>query len=100
MQVSCGLLMHTLAGDGPSRVLLVHPGGPYWAGKDAGVWSVPKGLAEPGEDMLTAAQREFLEETGLKSTPPFRELKPIKQKSGKIVRCWAFEGKETKPFPG
>jgi predicted NUDIX family NTP pyrophosphohydrolase len=78
----------------PLRVLLGHPGGPYWRGKDAGVWSIPKGLPAPGEDRLTAAQREFFEETGLEPSPPFLPLNPIKQKSGKRVYCWAFAGCE------
>lgn len=89
MAVSCGLLMYLAA---PLRVLLVHPGGPYWRGKDKGVWSIPKGLPDPGEDQHAAAMREFEEETGLKPRGPFLDLGVIKQKSGKLVRCWAFEG--------
>ena len=100
MQVSYGILMHTPAVPGPLRVLLVHPGGPYWRSKDLGAWSVPKGLAETGEDPLTAAKREFFEETGLKAAAPFRELEPIKQKGGKTVRCWSFEAEETSPTLG
>lgn len=98
MSVSCGLLMYLQA---PLRVLLAHPGGPYWRGKDAGVWSVPKGLAEPGEDGLPAAEREFTEETGLRAKGPFAELTALKQRSGKLVRCWAFEGEAQERFsPG
>lgn len=89
MTVSCGLLMYLKA---PLRVLLVHPGGPYWRGKDNGVWSIPKGLPNPGEEQLDAAQREFLEETGITPRGPFIDLDTLKQKSGKLVRCWAFEG--------
>lgn len=89
MQVSCGLLMFVRT---PLRVLLAHPGGPYWQGKDLGAWSIPKGLAEAGEDPLATAVREFEEETGLTPQPPFHELAPLKQKSGKLVRCWVFEG--------
>lgn len=89
MTVSCGLIMYLAA---PLRVLLVHPGGPYWQGKDKGAWSVPKGLTDPGEDELGAAMREFEEETGLRARGPFIALTPLKQKSGKLVRCWALEG--------
>lgn len=89
MQVSCGLLMYVKA---PLRVLLAHPGGPYWRRKDLGAWSIPKGLADTREEPLAAARREFEEETGLKAKAPFVELTPLKQKSGKLVRCWAFEG--------
>jgi predicted NUDIX family NTP pyrophosphohydrolase len=89
MTVSCGLIMYLAA---PLRALLVHPGGPYWQGKDKGAWSVPKGLANPGEDELAAAIREFSEETGRNARGPFIELTPLKQKGGKLVRCWAFEG--------
>lgn len=74
------------------RVLLAHPGGPYWRAKDLGAWSAPKGLAEDGEDLLAAARREFHEETGLPSHPPFLALAPLRQSSGKLVYCWAFEG--------
>jgi predicted NUDIX family NTP pyrophosphohydrolase len=91
-EISCGLLMYVLDNVAPLRVLLVHPGGPYWCNKDAGAWSIPKGLADPGEDLLAAAQREFTEETGLIAQAPFVELTPLKQKSGKIVHCWAFRG--------
>ena len=89
MTMSCGLLMFLTA---PLRVLLVHPGGPYWRGKDLGVWSIPKGLANTGEDELSAAKREFREETGVAPRGPFLDLGALKQKSGKLVRCWAFEG--------
>lgn len=92
MNESCGLLMYVP--DGPLRVLLAHPGGPYWRGKDIGAWSIPKGLPASGEDFLAAAQREFFEETGLKPSPPFMPLNPIKQKSGKRVHCWAFAGQD------
>jgi predicted NUDIX family NTP pyrophosphohydrolase len=77
---------------GTLQVLLVHPGGPFWRNKDEGAWSIPKGEAEPGEDLLAAAQREFEEELGLKPTAHFVKLSPIKQKGGKIVHAWAFEG--------
>ena len=70
--------------------LLVHPGGPLWKAKDAGIWSIPKGEIHPGEDGLEAARREFEEELGFKAQGPFVELTPITQKSGKIVHAWAF----------
>lgn len=72
--------------------LLVHPGGPLWPTKDAGIWSIPKGEIHPGEDGLEAAQREFEEELGLKAHGAFVALPPITQKSGKIVHAWAFAG--------
>lgn len=90
MSESCGLLMY-IPGD-PLRVLLAHPGGPYWRGRDTGAWSAPKGAPEPGEDFLAAAQREFFEETGIRPKGPFLALSPIIQKAGKRVHCWAFAG--------
>ena len=71
-------------------MFLVHPGGPFWAKKDAGAWSIPKGEFET-EQPLVAAMREFEEETGLKISGDFIELKPVKQKGGKIVYAWAVE---------
>jgi predicted NUDIX family NTP pyrophosphohydrolase len=73
------------------EVLLAHPGGPFWAKKDDGVWTIPKGLAEPGIEPLATARREFTEETNLTATGEFIPLAPVKQKSGKIVHAWAFE---------
>ena len=72
--------------------LLVHPGGPFWKGKDGGVWTIPKGEIAEEEDALAAAIREFEEEVGFAPQGKFVELAPIKQKGGKIVRAWAFEG--------
>jgi predicted NUDIX family NTP pyrophosphohydrolase len=77
---------------GTLQVLLAHPGGPFWRNKDEGAWSIPKGEAEPGEDLLATAQREFEEELGVKPTGQLIQLDPIKQKGGKIVHAWAFEG--------
>lgn len=88
---SAGLVMYRRAGDA-LEVLLVHPGGPFWAKRDAGAWSIPKGECESGEEPLAAAIREFREETGLAATPPYLALTPIRQRSGKIVTAWAFEG--------
>jgi predicted NUDIX family NTP pyrophosphohydrolase len=78
--------------DGRIEVLLAHPGGPFFAKKDEGAWSIPKGEPDADEDLLVTAQREFKEETGIKATGPFVPLKPIKQKGGKIVHAWAFAG--------
>jgi len=78
--------------EGELEFLLVHPGGPLWEGKDAGIWSIPKGEIHPGEDLLEAAKREFEEELGFRADGPFIHLSPIKQKSGKIVHAWAFAG--------
>lgn len=78
--------------DSRLQVLLVHPGGPYFAAKDEGVWSIPKGQPERGEDLLQTACREFEEETGVTPNGTFIPLHPIRQKGGKIVHAWAFEG--------
>jgi predicted NUDIX family NTP pyrophosphohydrolase len=74
------------------EVLLVHPGGPFFARKDDGAWTIPKGEAAPGEDLLTRAQIEFEEELGLKPQGEWIQLGSIKQKGGKTVYAWAFEG--------
>lgn len=74
------------------EVLLAHPGGPYWTRKDAGAWTLPKGEFEDGEDALACALREFQEETGCTPTGPFTPLGEVRQKSGKRVTAWAFEG--------
>ena len=70
----------------------MHPGGPFWAKKDEGAWSIPKGLIDEGEDKLEAAKREFVEETSILPSGPFLYLGEIQQKSGKHVYGWAFEG--------
>jgi predicted NUDIX family NTP pyrophosphohydrolase len=74
------------------EVLLVHPGGPFWARKDDGAWSIPKGLLEEGEDALAAARREFEEETGKRPAGSFFELGVFKQPGGKRVSAWGVEG--------
>ncbi len=74
------------------EVLLVHPGGPYWAKKEVGAWSIPKGEIEPQEDFLQAAIRETQEETGIKAQGKFIPLTSLKQKSGKIIHIWALQG--------
>jgi predicted NUDIX family NTP pyrophosphohydrolase len=88
---SAGILMFRRDGDS-ADVLLVHPGGPFWANKDDGAWSIPKGLFEQGEDALTAAKREFEEETGLRPAGAFIELGVFKQPSGKEISAFAIEG--------
>ncbi|MFC0771503.1 NUDIX domain-containing protein [Terrimonas alba] len=87
---SAGILLYRFSGGLP-EVLLVHPGGPFWAKKDIGAWSIPKGEFEAEEDPLSAAQRELAEETGIKAEGNFIELTPVKQKSGKLVYAWALE---------
>ena len=88
---SAGLLMFRRSGDG-LRVLLVHPGGPFWKNKDLGAWTIPKGEPDAGEEALAAAAREFSEETGIEPRGPFIQLTPVKQAGGKVVEAWAFEG--------
>lgn len=88
---SAGLIMYRFR-DGKPELLLVHPGGPFWAKKDAGAWSIPKGEYLEGEDPLQVAVREFHEETGLQATGPFLELAEIRQAGGKLVKAWAFAG--------
>ena len=73
------------------EVLLAHPGGPFWAKKDDGVWTIPKGLVEPGEDLVAAARREFNEETNLTAAGELLALTPVNQKSGKLVHAFAIE---------
>ena len=74
------------------EVLLVHPGGPFFAKRDDGAWSIPKGEPAHGEDLLAAAQREFREETGWEPAPPFVALGAVRQTGGKTVHAWAFAG--------
>src|SRR5580765_7334165 len=88
---SAGLLMYRKKA-GELEFLLVHPGGPFWKNKDAGAWTIPKGEIEDGEDALAAARREFEEELGWKAEGEFIELTAVRQKGGKVVRAWAFEG--------
>jgi predicted NUDIX family NTP pyrophosphohydrolase len=90
-KLSAGLLMYRRR-FGRCEVLLVHPGGPFWTKKDDGAWSIPKGEVSPGEDLLSAAQREFEEEIGYRPDGRFVPLGTVKQKAGKTVQAWAFEG--------
>jgi len=98
--ISAGLLLFRRV-RGQLEVFLVHPGGPFWKDRDAGAWSIPKGLIDEGEEPLAAARREFQEETGITdvgwalptaSVDKFIPLGTIKQKAGKIVEAWACEG--------
>ena len=77
---------------GAVEVLLAHPGGPFWARRDEASWTLPKGEIAPEEEPLAAACREFQEETGFTGTPPFLPLGELRQKSGKRITAWAFEG--------
>jgi predicted NUDIX family NTP pyrophosphohydrolase len=87
---SAGLLVFRRRA-GALEVLLVHPGGPLWAKRDLGAWSIPKGEIEAGEDPLAAAQREAAEEIGLRAAGPFVALGAIRQRGGKEVQAWATE---------
>jgi predicted NUDIX family NTP pyrophosphohydrolase len=91
---SAGLLLYRYSGAGchqPVEVLLAHMGGPFWARKDNGAWSIPKGECEPAEDLLAAARREFAEELGLPAPEDARDLGTVRTSSGKWVTVWAAE---------
>lgn len=90
MRESAGILLFRRGPAGPG-VFLVHPGGPYWAHRDAGAWSVPKGEIHEGEDRLDTARREMMEETGFEVAGDFIELTPVRLASGKKVYAWALE---------
>lgn len=91
---SAGILLFRRC-SGEAEVLLGHPGGPFWSRRDEGAWSVPKGLCEPGEELLAAARRELREETGLdlagEPDAAFLALGTVRLPSGKIVHAWALE---------
>jgi predicted NUDIX family NTP pyrophosphohydrolase len=91
VKISAGLLLFRRGAAG-LELFLAHPGGPFWTHKDAGAWTIPKGAIEPGEDPLAAACREFEEETGVPPTGPFLPLGSIRQKAGKEIHAWAWEG--------
>jgi predicted NUDIX family NTP pyrophosphohydrolase len=88
---SAGLLLYRRGSSG-LEVFLIHPGGPYWASKDEGAWSIPKGLVDPAEDQLDAAKREFKEETGFDVEGRVLELGTFRQPGGKRLSIWAIEG--------
>jgi predicted NUDIX family NTP pyrophosphohydrolase len=88
---SAGILLYRRDPDG-LRLLLVHPGGPFWRGRDEGAWMIPKGLIEPGEEPLAAAVREFEEELGARPEGEPRRLRTVRQAGGKWVEAFALEG--------
>ncbi|MBA2486780.1 MAG: NUDIX domain-containing protein [Nitrospira sp.] len=90
-KLSAGILLYRLPG-GTVEVFLVHPGGPFWAKKDEGAWSIPKGEYEADEDPLAVAKREFHEETGVEVDGTVQPLSALKQPSGKVVSAWALKG--------
>jgi predicted NUDIX family NTP pyrophosphohydrolase len=89
--VSAGILLFRRR-HGVLEIFLAHPGGPFWTNRDKGAWTIPKGGVEDGENALTSAIREFEEETGVHPTGPFLSLGSIRQKAGKTVQAWAWEG--------
>jgi predicted NUDIX family NTP pyrophosphohydrolase len=89
--VSAGLVLYRRAGGG-LEIFLAHPGGPFWKNRDAGAWTIPKGVLNDGEDPLDAARREFEEETGIKPSGPFLSLGSVRQRAGKLVHAWGWEG--------
>jgi predicted NUDIX family NTP pyrophosphohydrolase len=90
MRKSAGLVVYRFTHK-EIEIFLVHPGGPYWKGKEIGAWSIPKGEFSDNEEPLTAARREFAEETGQQVEGKFIELNPVKQKGGKMVFAWGVE---------
>lgn len=90
-QRSAGIVLYRRAGQA-LEVLLVHPGGPFWAKKDDGTWSIPKGLVDPNEDLVAAARREFEEETGVRPAGAAAPLGDFRQPGGKIVTAFAVKG--------
>lgn len=89
--ISAGLLLFR-RNAGELEVFIAHPGGPFWKDRDAGAWTIPKGIVEAGEDLLEAARREFEEETSIPPVGPFIPLGSIRQKAGKTIHAWAWEG--------
>ena len=91
LNVSAGLLLYRRSRN-ELEFFLAHPGGPFWKDRDLGAWTIPKGVLDPDEDPLDAARREFTEETGITPVPPFIPLGSIRQKAGKTIHAWAWEG--------
>lgn len=89
--MSAGLLLFR-RGSAGLELFLAHPGGPFWVRRDDGAWTIPKGLVNEGEELLDAARREFEEETGIKPLGTFLTLGSARQKAGKVVHAWAWEG--------
>ena len=89
--VSAGLLLYRRSQKG-LELFLAHPGGPFWRDKDTGAWTIPKGVLDPDEDPLDAARREFTEETGIQPKEPFIPLGSVRQRAGKTIHAWAWEG--------
>lgn len=89
--ISAGLLLFRRQAEG-LELFLAHPGGPFWQRRDAGAWTIPKGELHPGEDPLAGACREFEEETGVRPMGPFLPLGSVRQRAGKLVHAWAWEG--------
>ncbi len=94
--LSAGLLMYRIR-DGRLEVFLVHPGGPFFARRDEGAWTLPKGEVGAGEELLDTARREFEEEVGARPNGPYLELGEVTQRGGKVVRAWAFQGSIDRP---
>jgi predicted NUDIX family NTP pyrophosphohydrolase len=90
-KASAGLLLYRRRGK-QIELFLAHPGGPFWRNRDLGAWTIPKGVPEAGEDLMATACREFQEETGVSPRGPFIPLGEIRQKAGKVVHAWAWEG--------
>jgi predicted NUDIX family NTP pyrophosphohydrolase len=88
---SAGILLYRRR-DAALEVFLVHPGSAFWARKDNGAWSIPKGEVEPGEEPFARAKREFIEEIGFDIEGVFKPLDPVRQAGGKVVHAWAIEG--------
>ena len=89
--ISAGLLLFRRT-SGALELFVAHPGGPFWRDRDVGAWTIPKGAVEEGEDLLAAAVREFIEETSITPVPPFLSLGSVRQKAGKTIHAWAWEG--------
>jgi predicted NUDIX family NTP pyrophosphohydrolase len=89
--ISAGLMLFRRVND-QLEIFLAHPGGPFWVNRDDGAWTIPKGVVNPGEELLAAACREFQEETSITPQGPFLPLGSIRQRAGKTVHAWAWEG--------